>query len=436
MFYLIILTLLSFNNFWLILYYLFVLMFLIIIKFDLSLYFSNLSFGFGFDNLSYFMIILSIWIVGLMQLSSMKVYKENNYPGYFVFNLLLLLMSLLILFCTTNFFMFYIFFEISLIPLLILMLGWGYNPERYMASYYLMFYTLFFSLPMMVGLFLFMGSSKSMFMFEFQFIYSGVSYFFIMLVFFVKMPMFMVHLWLPKAHVEAPVAGSMILAGIMLKLGGYGMIRFLPYFMKINLLFNVYFLSISMLGGTMISLICLWQSDIKSLIAYSSVSHMSLVMSGLLSLNYLGLMGSLVLMISHGLCSSGLFCLANYYYERFSSRSMYIIKGLINIFPSISFWMFMFSSFNMAAPPSLNLLGEVVLFNSISSYSLIMMVFLMVLSFFSAVYSIYLYAYTQHGKVSSIIYCSFYGVNREFLLMVLHFMPLLFLILVSDSFNF
>lgn len=162
--------------------------------------------------------------------------------------------------------------------------------------------------------------------------------------------MYFVHLWLPKAHVEAPVAGSMILAGVILKLGGYGLLRFILIFLNVGIKINYIFIIIRIVGGIFVSLICLRQIDIKALIAYSSVSHIGLVLRGIITLNYWGICGAFVIIIAHGLCSSGLFCLANIIYERTNRRSFFLNKGLINLIPVISLWWFLFRCCNMAAP--------------------------------------------------------------------------------------
>lgn len=389
----------------------------------------------GLDGLSYYIVILSVWIRSLIILARNKIYFLGNYYKTFCFIVLFLLFCLLITFSSLNIFVFYIFFEVSLIPLMLIIIGWGYQPERLIAGVYLIFYTLLFSFPMILGLFILYESFNSFIFFEVGFIDSSILYLLINFVFFVKIPMFVIHLWLPKAHVEAPVSGSIILAGVTLKLGGYGLIRFIKIFISLNFKFNIFFIILRVIGGVIISLVCLYQTDIKLLIAYSSVSHMGVAIAGILTLNYRGFLGSLVLMIAHGLCSSGLFCIANIYYERVHRRRIYILKGLLRIFPRLRLFMFLIRVGNIAAPPSLNLLGEIILLKSLISYNYILMILLGFISFFRAVYSIYIFRYTNHGKIYSGFFCFHGGLIREYLLLFLHLFPLNVLILMGDLFN-
>uniref|UniRef100_UPI0030E0E8DB NADH dehydrogenase subunit 4 n=1 Tax=Austruca sindensis TaxID=1316774 RepID=UPI0030E0E8DB len=399
-----------------------------------NMYMYVLGFNLGMDFISYVMIYLSVWIMYLIFIASNKVKENNNFYSTFIVVNLFLLLSLMITFSSLNYLLFYISFEMSLIPTLILILGWGYQPERIQAGIYMLFYTLTLSLPLLGSLLYLSYSECSLvILLSKPFLYTSYSYmiwyFSSVMAFMVKLPMYMFHLWLPKAHVEAPVAGSMILAGVLLKLGGYGLIRVLVLFQKISMKFSWLWVSVSLFGGVIVSLMCLRQVDMKSLIAYSSVVHMSLVLCGLVVFSWWGLMGSVVVMVGHGLCSSGLFCLANMVYERVGSRSLLISKGLLSFMPSMGLWWFLLSVSNMAAPPSLNLLGEINLIISLVSWSSLSMWGLAFLSFFSASYSLYMYSLSQHGVFFAGLYSCSSGKVREYLVLFLHWFPLNVLIL-------
>nr|YP_009159313.1 NADH dehydrogenase subunit 4 [Parochlus steinenii]AKP94961.1 NADH dehydrogenase subunit 4 [Parochlus steinenii] len=422
------------KSFWTVQNYFFLISFLFIVLNFYSFHWMNISYFLGSDVLSYGLILLSLWICTLMIMASETVFRLNNYSNFFLLMILFLLVMLYLTFSASNLFLFYLFFESSLIPTLFLILGWGYQPERLQAGMYLLFYTLLASLPLLIGIFYLMGSVYTMnfFLLMNSSVFYSLLYLSLIFAFLVKMPMFLVHLWLPKAHVEAPVAGSMILAGILLKLGGYGLIRVFPMLTEAGLSFNYWWISISLVGGVLVSLVCLRQTDLKALIAYSSVAHMGIVLGGLMTLYFWGISGAFTLMIAHGLCSSGLFCLANISYERLGSRSLLINKGLLNFMPSMALWWFLLCSGNMAAPPTLNLLGEISLLNSIVGWSWVSMICLSLLSFFSAAYTLYLYSYSQHGKLFSGAYSFSMGFSREYLLLFLHWFPLNLLILKSD----
>ena len=183
------------------------------------------------------------------------------------------------------------------------------------------------------------------------------------------------------------------------------------------------------MGGVLVRLICLRQADIKALIAYSSVAHIGLVLAGISTLGYWGLRGSVVVIVGHGLCSSGLFCLANVVYERLGSRSLYISKGLLNFIPRMGLWWFLLSIGNMAAPPRLNLLGEIQLITAVVRWSSLGVISISLLSFFRVSYRLYIYSLSQHGKYFRSVFSCCSGKIREYMIIMLHWLPLNILVL-------
>nr|UEP15866.1 NADH dehydrogenase subunit 4 [Thrips setosus] len=400
---------------------------------NFSLTFLSKNFFICFDFFSFLMIILTFWIIFLSIISSLKILGSSSSKLFMMF-FLLLFSFLFMFFIVSNLMMFFFFFESTLIPTLFIIVGWGNKVERMKSGYYLFFYTLFGSMPMLVSIFFLKKVNFSLvfFFFEINFFYYMV-YFFLIFSLLIKMPMFLVHSWLPKAHVEAPLSGSMVLAGVLLKMGGYGIYRFLNLY-KGFLNLNLIWIYISLWGGILSSMICLRQVDLKSIIAFSSVSHMSLVIMGLLTFSSSSLIGSLMLMVAHGLCSSGLFFLANVLYERSGSRSIFLNKGLMSMFPSLSIWWFIFCSFNMACPPSLNLVSEIFLMNGLVSWSFSFVVFLMILSFLGGVYNLFLFSFCNHGSLYSSIFFFNSCYLIEYYILYMHFFPIFFFFLKLDFF--
>nr|VFU78893.1 NADH dehydrogenase subunit 4 [Proasellus meridianus] len=382
--------------------------------------------GLCLDSMGMLLILLSVWVVMLMLLSSHKINLFNKYSSIFYVTLVTLLLTLILAFSCFNLLLFYIFFEASLVPTFILIMGWGYQPERLQAGVYMMLYTIFASLPLLIVLLNIMTKDSVSFMVEDNMTSFGGAVMLVgaLLAFMVKLPLYLVHLWLPKAHVEAPVAGSMILASVLLKLGGYGMIRLLPKLSAGVASVSWLFLSWGLIGGVYVSIACLRQVDVKVLIALSSVAHMAMVFGGIMSMTVWGVNGAVLVMLGHGFCSSGLFCIANMNYERSGTRSLLVMKGAQSILPALTMWWFLLAAANMAAPPSMNLLGEIHSILGLVKWSVLSSAPLGGLVFFAASYSLYLYVATQHGKAPYVSGGASGASVREHLVMLLHWAPI------------
>nr|AND76243.1 NADH dehydrogenase subunit 4 [Herichthys minckleyi] len=394
------------------------------------------------DPLSTPLLALTCWLLPLMILASQHHTSSEpiNRQRMYITLLTSLQIFLILAFSATELIMFYIMFEATLIPTLVIITRWGNQTERLNAGTYFLFYTLAGSLPLLVALLLLQNNSGTLSLLTLQFFplthltsfadklwWTGC-----LLAFLVKMPLYGVHLWLPKAHVEAPIAGSMVLAAVLLKLGGYGMMRMMTMLEPLTKELSYPFIILALWGVIMTGSICLRQTDLKSLIAYSSVSHMGLVAAGILIQTPWGFTGALILMIAHGLTSSALFCLANTNYERTHSRTLLLARGLQMILPLMTAWWFIASLANLALPPLPNLMGELMIITSLFNWSWWTIILTGAGTLITATYSLYMFLMTQRGPLPSHITALEPTHSREHLLLTLHLLPLLLLILKPE----
>nr|WNH18743.1 NADH dehydrogenase subunit 4 [Schultzea beta] len=394
------------------------------------------------DSVSSPLLVLTCWLLPLMILASQHhtMNEPINRQRLYITLLTSLQFFLILAFSATELIMFYIMFEATLLPTLVIITRWGNQAARLNAGIYFLFYTLAGSLPLLVALLLlqnYLGSLSLLILpffppLELTSYASKLWWVACLLAFLVKMPLYGVHLWLPKAHVEAPVAGSMMLAAVLLKLGGYGLIRMTTILDPLTKELSYPFIVIALWGVIMTSSICLRQTDLKSLIAYSSVSHMGLVVAGILVQTPWGLSGAMILMISHGLTSSALFCLANTNYERTHSRTMLLARGLQMILPLMAAWWFIASLANLALPPLPNLMAELMIITSLFSWSAWTLVITGLGTLITASYSLYMFLMTQRGQLTHHIIHIAPSHTREHLLLALHLAPLILLILKPE----
>nr|QCB91431.1 NADH dehydrogenase subunit 4 [Solegnathus hardwickii] len=392
----------------------------------------------GTDPLSTPLLTLSCWLLPLMILASQNHTTNDpiNRQRTYIMLITLLQTFLILAFSATELIMFYIMFEATLIPTLLIITRWGNQAERLNAGTYFLFYTLAGSLPLLVSLLLLQNNTGTLSLLTIQYsnplnlsLYADKLWWAgCLLAFLVKMPLYGIHLWLPKAHVEAPIAGSMILAAVLLKLGGYGMMRLMIILEPLTKELSYPFLILALWGIIMTGSICLRQTDLKSLIAYSSVSHMGLVAAGILIQTPWGFMGALILMIAHGLTSSALFCLANTSYERTHSRTMILARGMQMLLPLMASWWFIASLANLALPPLPNLMGELIIITSTFNWSPWTLLLTGLGTLVTAGYSLYLFLMTQRGPLTNHLISLEPSHSREHLLMALHLLPLLLLI--------
>lgn len=359
----------------------------------------NFSIHVGLDSLSLCFLILTTFILPICIFASDYTKKDYN---LFILYLLIIEFSLILTFISLDLFLFYISFETVLIPMFLIILNWGSRHRKLFAAYYLVLYTLigsFFLLFALLWIYLITGTTKFdilLFMTQsFEYNANDLLFWCLLIPFGIKLPMFPFHIWLTEAHVEAPTVGSIILASLLLKLGGYGFFRFL-YLITSNCYNNnnlLYAMAIS--GIIFSSLATIRQIDLKRIIAYSSIAHMNVIALAIFSLTKQGWQGALYMMIGHAFVSSALFFCVGVLYNRHHTRMIRYFGGLVQAMPIYSIYFFLFSIANMSFPGTCNFIGEFLIFLGISNTLLSNNAFVLLLFacsgiVLSAIYSIYL----------------------------------------------
>lgn len=318
----------------------------------------------GVDGVSVLFIILSTLLIVLCIMTAPTIKFRQR---LFFILLFLTEVALVNVFAVTELLTFYFLFEATLLPMFLIIGIYGSRPEKIPAAYHFFLYTLLGSLLMLISILAIQASigSTNIALIKAHEISSGLEIIF-WLSFFAsfaaKIPMFPLHLWLPKAHVEAPTAGSMLLAGILLKLGSYGFLRFSIFlFPSATEFLRPAITTLAIVGIIYSSFTILRQIDLKRIVAYSSVAHMSFVILGSFSGSTIALNGAILLMLAHGLVSSGLFLGVGLLYDRYKSRNLLYYRGLVNLMPVYTMIFLLLTLANLGFPPTFNFISELLI---------------------------------------------------------------------------
>ncbi len=366
-------------------------------------YWEGIYYSVGVDGISLFFIILSTFLIFICILVNWESVKFRIKE----YTLLLFILEFFLInvFISLDLIFFYIFFEAVLIPMFLIIGLWGSRERKIHAAFQFFLYTFIGSVFMLTAIYfiyLHVGSTNIEIISQSNF--SQNRQLFLWLAFFialaVKVPMFPVHLWLPEAHVEAPTSGSILLAGIMLKLGTYGFLRFLMVFFPYGLIYYTPLVfTIALISIIYGSFATIRQIDLKKIIAYSSIVHMNFALLGLFTNDLEGIQGSLYIMLSHGIVSSALFFCIGILYDKYKTRLIFYYGGLINFMPIFSLLFLSFILSNLGFPGTSSFIGEILVLISIVSFNFKIAMFAATSMVLSAIYSLWLYNRVIFGEL-------------------------------------
>lgn len=386
--------------------------------------FLNISYILGFDSLSIFLVFLCCFLLALCALLSWQLRYKIAFFHFFLFICFWLLLNI---FLSLDLFIFYICFEAIVIPMFYLIGIWGSRARKIYAAYQFFIYTLLGSVFILTCiLFIYLNKGSSTFDFYINSFFFEKRYFYFFICFFlgfsIKVPIVPFHIWLPEAHVEAPTVGSVILAGILLKLGIYAMFRLLLPFNFINLDLIFLILMIAFIGFFYASLVAFIQIDIKKIIAYSSIAHMNFSLLGLFSYTIIGTFGAFIMMFGHAITSAALFFGIGILYDRYKTRLIFYYSSLVSLMPIFSILYFIFIIANFGFPGTFNFVGEFLILLgglNLSSTFISLCTIPMVLTL---VYSLFLYNRLFFGPFS-LNFIRFYNdcTRLEFLILIILF---------------
>ena len=386
----------------------------------------NLNFVLGIDGISMFFLLLTTMLIPLCLLVSWNSITYNLKE--FLISFLILDFFLIGVFCVLDLLLFYIFFESVLIPMFLIIGIWGSRDRKILASYYFFLYTLLGSVIMLISiLYIYyqIGTTdyETLLTFSFSELEQRFLWFSFFLAFASKVPMIPTHLWLPEAHVEAPTAGSVILAGILLKLGTYGFVRFsLPIFPQASFFFTPLVYTIATIGIVYTSFTAIRQTDFKRIIAYTSIAHMNLVILGIFSFNIIGIEGAILQSLSHGFVASALFLIIGVVYDRYRTRLVQYYGGLASVMPLYIIIFLFFTMANISFPGTSSFIGELlILVGSFKVNTTITFIGATGIVIGSA-YSLWLYNRIAYGNLKTQYISNFLDISfKEFLV----FLPLI-----------